>query len=233
VSYYTDDRVTLYHGDCIEVMRTLPDASVDAVVTDPPYGLEFMGKDWDAPWKQAGDVIADPATVGGFQDGAGGNPFSRSRIRYGREDGASVGFQLWFTDVAGTLKSVAVAPAEIEGAFTRMGVQTKDQLAQAAANAKRDFDLINGSGQATAAGVQTAFKAMAEAAIAAQQKPEAAATQQEQAIAPAPAAEPLQAPTIETAPELLTAAFECTGTREQLLGLGEYMRNNKKTYKNI
>lgn len=39
--------VVLHYGDCIEVMRTLPDASVDAVVTDPPYGLEFMGKEWD------------------------------------------------------------------------------------------------------------------------------------------------------------------------------------------
>lgn len=39
--------VVLHHGDCIDVMRTLPDASVDAVITDPPYGLEFMGKDWD------------------------------------------------------------------------------------------------------------------------------------------------------------------------------------------
>lgn len=39
--------LTLHHGDCIEVMRTLPDASVDAVVTDPPYGLEFMGREWD------------------------------------------------------------------------------------------------------------------------------------------------------------------------------------------
>ena len=28
----------LYHGDCLEVMRTIPDASVDAVITDPPYG---------------------------------------------------------------------------------------------------------------------------------------------------------------------------------------------------
>lgn len=39
--------VTLYNGDCIEVMRTLPDESVHAVVTDPPYALEFMGRDWD------------------------------------------------------------------------------------------------------------------------------------------------------------------------------------------
>jgi hypothetical protein len=45
--YYADDKVTLYAGDCLDVLRELPDASVDAVVTDPPYGLEFMGKDWD------------------------------------------------------------------------------------------------------------------------------------------------------------------------------------------
>ncbi len=34
-------------GDCIEVMATLPDASIDAIVCDPPYGLGFMGKAWD------------------------------------------------------------------------------------------------------------------------------------------------------------------------------------------
>jgi hypothetical protein len=39
--------VTLYHGDCIDVMRGLPDAGVDAVVTDPPYSLGFMGRAWD------------------------------------------------------------------------------------------------------------------------------------------------------------------------------------------
>lgn len=37
----------LHLGDCIEVMRTFQDNSVDAIVTDPPYGLEFMGKEWD------------------------------------------------------------------------------------------------------------------------------------------------------------------------------------------
>ncbi len=34
-------------GDCIEVMKAMKPNSVDAIVTDPPYGLEFMGKDWD------------------------------------------------------------------------------------------------------------------------------------------------------------------------------------------
>ena len=38
---------TLYHGDCLEVLKTLPPNSVDSVVTDPPYGLSFMGKNWD------------------------------------------------------------------------------------------------------------------------------------------------------------------------------------------
>lgn len=40
-------KFTLHHGDCIAVMRTLPDHSVDSVVTDPPYELGFMGKGWD------------------------------------------------------------------------------------------------------------------------------------------------------------------------------------------
>ena len=34
-------------GDCIEEMRKMPDSSVDAVVTDPPYGLGVMGNQWD------------------------------------------------------------------------------------------------------------------------------------------------------------------------------------------
>jgi site-specific DNA-methyltransferase (adenine-specific) len=37
----------IIHGDCLEVLKTLDDNSVDAVVTDPPYGLSFMGKKWD------------------------------------------------------------------------------------------------------------------------------------------------------------------------------------------
>ena len=45
--YYVDDSVTLYAGDCLDVLRTLPDCSVDSVVTDPPYNLSFMGKGWD------------------------------------------------------------------------------------------------------------------------------------------------------------------------------------------
>lgn len=37
----------IIHGDCIEVMKKFPDNHFSAIVTDPPYGLHFMGKDWD------------------------------------------------------------------------------------------------------------------------------------------------------------------------------------------
>ena len=42
-----ESKTTLMLGDCLERLRELPDCSVDAVVTDPPYGLSFMGKKWD------------------------------------------------------------------------------------------------------------------------------------------------------------------------------------------
>ena len=38
---------TLLLGDCLEVLKNTQDNSIDAVVTDPPYGLSFMGKKWD------------------------------------------------------------------------------------------------------------------------------------------------------------------------------------------
>jgi DNA modification methylase len=55
----------LHQGDCIDVMRGMADASVDAIVTDPPYELGFMGKSWDstgiansvAMWREALRVL--------------------------------------------------------------------------------------------------------------------------------------------------------------------------------
>jgi len=42
-----DGRVRLICGDSLAIMPTLAENSIDAIVTDPPYGLGFMGKDWD------------------------------------------------------------------------------------------------------------------------------------------------------------------------------------------
>lgn len=37
----------IHHGDCLKVMAGMSADSVDAIVTDPPYGLDFMGREWD------------------------------------------------------------------------------------------------------------------------------------------------------------------------------------------
>lgn len=39
---------SVLHGDCLDVLRTMETASIDACVTDPPYELGFMGKKWDS-----------------------------------------------------------------------------------------------------------------------------------------------------------------------------------------
>ena len=41
------DKVNLMLGNCLDSLKTLEDNSVDSIVTDPPYGLSFMGKKWD------------------------------------------------------------------------------------------------------------------------------------------------------------------------------------------
>ena len=64
-------------------------------------------------------------------------------------------------------RSAQDAAKELAGAFSRAGVQTKDELAAAARLAQNDFDLIKNSGQASADGIAQAFKRAADAAIAA------------------------------------------------------------------
>ena len=39
--YYEQDGITIYHGDCREILPTFPDKSFDLVLTDPPYGINY------------------------------------------------------------------------------------------------------------------------------------------------------------------------------------------------
>lgn len=43
--YYQDKWATIYHGDCREILRGLSDASIDFILTDPPYGLSGQQAD--------------------------------------------------------------------------------------------------------------------------------------------------------------------------------------------
>jgi DNA modification methylase len=44
---FLDGKVILHCGDCLDILSGLPDNHFDSCCTDPPYGLEFMGKEWD------------------------------------------------------------------------------------------------------------------------------------------------------------------------------------------
>jgi DNA modification methylase len=62
----------VYEGDCLDVMRQFPDNCIDTILTDPPYGLEFMGKGWDHGlpgeiyWREALRVAKPGATLMAF-----------------------------------------------------------------------------------------------------------------------------------------------------------------------
>lgn len=72
--YYTDERAVLHHGDCLEVLAALPDASVDAIVTDPPYNL--------TAGKKGGTGAASINLE---------SPYGRSRIGTGNGSGGFMG----------------------------------------------------------------------------------------------------------------------------------------------
>jgi len=67
--YFETDSGKLYHGNCLEVMKTFEDDSFDTMITDPPYGLSFMGKKWDYDvpgvdvWKECLRVLKPGATA--------------------------------------------------------------------------------------------------------------------------------------------------------------------------
>ena len=58
----------LIHGDCLEKLKQLEDNSVDSVVTDPPYGISFMGKKWDydVPSKEIWEECLRVLKPGGY-----------------------------------------------------------------------------------------------------------------------------------------------------------------------
>jgi DNA modification methylase len=63
----------VYEGDCLDVMKQLPDNCIDTIITDPPYSINFMNKDWDneiafnpAVWAECLRVAKPGATLMAF-----------------------------------------------------------------------------------------------------------------------------------------------------------------------
>jgi len=83
---------TIVVGDCLKIMSQMPRGCVDAIVTDPPYGLEFMGKEWDRF-----GACAEPLKERG--EGCWVDKGFKNRVRYGSKDGMQT-YQSWTTSWA-------------------------------------------------------------------------------------------------------------------------------------
>lgn len=65
-------KINLFNDDCLNVLKTMKDNSIDSCVTDPPYGLSFMGKSWDYDvpkteiWKEVYRVLKPGAHLLAF-----------------------------------------------------------------------------------------------------------------------------------------------------------------------
>ena len=70
--FFEQDSLSLYCGNCLDVLATLPENSVDFVATDPPYGISFMERDWDHDvpgpeyWRAIGRVCKPGALLLAF-----------------------------------------------------------------------------------------------------------------------------------------------------------------------
>ncbi len=88
--YLADDQITVWHGDALDVLRTMPESSVDAVCTDPPYGLEFMSATWDtfktgraAKYAKGGSLDPEAIASRSGKGGAGPQYVNRPAKRCG------------------------------------------------------------------------------------------------------------------------------------------------------
>ncbi len=130
--YFEKDAQVIYQGDCLEIMAEMPENSVDSIITDPPYGLEFMGKHWDhgipgiAFWTEALRV----AKPGAFMFAFGGTR-THHRLMVAIEDAGwiirdvimwvySSGFKKGL-DISKKMDEKAGAEREVVGKKIRLG----------------------------------------------------------------------------------------------------------------
>ena len=74
----------ILHGDCLDRLKEIEPNTIDAIVTDPPYGFGFMGKTWDAstPAREVFDECLAVLKPGGYLLAFGGaRTYHRERYR--------------------------------------------------------------------------------------------------------------------------------------------------------
>lgn len=142
--------ITIYHGDLLDVLPQLPEASVDCVCTDPPYYLSFMEKEWDkgthnpAHWKAIARVCKPGAMLLAF-----GGPRTFHRLACAIED---AGWEIrdclmWLygqgmaksLDISKAIDKVAGAERKVIGRYQPPGMDKPWNLRNAKDNRTVDF----------------------------------------------------------------------------------------------
>jgi len=109
----------LFLGDCLDKLKEIEDNSVDSIVTDPPYGLAFMGKKWDydvpsqAIWEECMRVLKPGGHILSF---AGSRTYHRMAVRI-EDAGFEIRDQIMWVYGSGFPKSHNIGKAvdKIEG----------------------------------------------------------------------------------------------------------------------
>lgn len=103
--------IKLYNGDCLEIMKDIPDGSIDMILCDLPYGTTACKWDvvipFDKLWEQYNRIIKDNGTISLF----GSEPFSSllrsSNIKLFRHD------WIWYKDKSGNFMNCKFEPMKV------------------------------------------------------------------------------------------------------------------------
>jgi site-specific DNA-methyltransferase (adenine-specific) len=141
-------------GDCIDKLKELDDNSVDSIVTDPPYGLSFMGKKWDYDvpsqeiWEECYRVLKPGGHLLSF---AGSRTYHRMAVRV-EDAGFEIRDQIMWIYGSGFPKSMNIgkgidkkfgAEREVIGTTKGKGGENLNKLSR---EGKGDSDDANGVG---------------------------------------------------------------------------------------
>tara|TARA_R100001530_G_scaffold114029_1_gene80976 strand:- start:143 stop:1459 length:1317 start_codon:yes stop_codon:yes gene_type:complete len=159
--------IEILHGDCLDVLKTLDDNSIDSIVTDPPYGLSFMGKRWDydvpsvAVWCECLRVLKHGGHLLSF---AGARTYHRMAVNI-EDAGFEIRDQIMWVYGSGFPKSLNIGKAvdklqgndrevvgvsENEKDFRDLGKNTKeihglDKLGVGVSASRKSIDITKGN----------------------------------------------------------------------------------------
>lgn len=142
----------ILHGDSLDLLKDLDDNSVDSIVTDPPYGYSFMGKDWDKTlpsidiWKECVRVLK-PGGFAFIMSAPRSDVHSRMCLML-----EEAGFRIDFTPIAWTYATgfpkamnIGKAVDKREGKERKVVGQRKDILEKQAKDLERGYRKIKDS----------------------------------------------------------------------------------------